>query len=39
MSCQDYTCPSNCCNYYGFCPQDYATSADPYYNSCYYSYP
>ena len=30
---------TNCCNYYGYCPEDYSKYANDKYNTCYYYYP
>jgi len=38
MSCLDYTCESNCCNYYGYCPDEYPYNKGSRYTSCYTYY-
>ena len=39
MSCYDYNCYYNCCNYYGYCPEYYSSfSYNSYYTSCWYYY-
>jgi hypothetical protein len=40
-NCYYTTCQSQCCNYYGSCPEDYSAYGsyyNSYYTSCYYYY-
>ena len=38
-SCTQQSCTSNCCNYYGYCPEDYNSAFySSYYTQCHYYY-
>ena len=38
-NCNDQTCSNNCCNYYGWCTEDYNTLYhSSLYTDCYYYY-
>lgn len=39
MSCYTYNCQSGCCNYYGYCPENYSSlSYNYFYTTCWYYY-
>jgi hypothetical protein len=38
MSCYDYTCRNNCCNFYGYCPENYSGGYSSDYTTCYHYY-